>query len=307
MTPNLKSRNFTWTWFFPEGSLEIPVLQKDFLTGMECLWLICQVELCPTTGRLHLQGAVTFPNALTLKGAKKKFFLLRSAHLEIMIGTPKNSQVYCTKMESRAPGKCYWALETGTVPSPGTRTDILKVMEYSKTHTVRQCWDEFPLFMFRMESRIVKFKTVMAPRQNLRPTVEVRYGPTGTGKSHTTAIAAEAKAIKNDWEIYIMPTPTNASRVPWVDGYMGHEIVIIEDFDGSMNYRILLRVLDQYPMQMEVKGAFVQWCPKMIYFTSNKHPREWYPAEGYEDGPLERRLNDGTIIKMEDVYIEPKI
>ncbi len=92
----------------------------------------------------------------------------------------------------------------------------------------------------------------------------------------------------NDY--FVMNTPPSASSIPWVDGYHGQEDVVIEDFAGEIYFRTLLRMLDHYPSLMQIKGSFVQWAPKRIWISSNKHPRDWYPTEGYEGGPLERRL-----------------
>ncbi len=92
-----------------------------------------------------------------------------------------------------------------------------------------------------------------------------------------------------------MMTPSSPSSTPWVDGYWGQEDVVIEDFSGQIHYRILLRMLDQYPNLMQVKGSSVNFCPKRIYITSNDHPSDWYPSENYDEGPLKRRLEaDGT-------------
>ena len=51
-------------------------------------------------------------------------------------------------------------------------------------------------------------------------------------------------------------------------------------------------VIDRYPMQVEIKGAFVDLSATRYVFTSNKHPREWYSREADPDGTVMRRITE---------------
>lgn len=37
----------------------------------------------------------------------------------------------------------------------------------------------------------------------------------------------------------------------------------------------MLNILDGYPVLVPVKGSFRLWRPKVVFFTSDRHPREW--------------------------------
>lgn len=47
------------------------------------------------------------------------------------------------------------------------------------------------------------------------------------------------------------------------------------DFDGDMPFRQLFRFIEGYPVQVPVKGGFVTFRPKMVFFTSDRHPNGW--------------------------------
>lgn len=189
----------------------------------------------------------------------------------------------------------------------GARTDFAELMALSKTHTEAWLWEEEPNAMNKFWRSIQRAKAATVEKQTGMPKVSVYWGPTETGKSHMCWM--QAMGAGDNTEFYNMCTPTTAGSTPWLDGYEGEEDVIIEDFAGEINYRILLRMFDKYANKMQVKGGMVEFCPKRIWISSNKHPKDWYPAERYEGGPLERRLKGkGCIIKeMKTKWVEPKV
>lgn len=278
----LRSRNFTFTLFnYTSSSIDIC---KEF----DCVWLIFQTEMCPTTHRAHLQGALSLGTPLSMKGLKR-LFTIQSIHLEIMIGTPMESRIYCTKMESRLQLD-FQSFEKGVCPAnAGNRADIREVLAASLINSELIMWDLYPSQMLQYGRRVMRYVELHRPLQTIRPVTTVLWGGTGTGKSYrarTRAIAAGGA------EPYRMPPPINTTTQPWTDGYAGQTDVILEDFAGDIAYRNLLQMLDEYPLRTPTKGGFVQWAPKRVWITSNLHPREWYPNNLWEDGPLQRRLEE---------------
>lgn len=154
--------------------------------------------------------------------------------------------------------------------------------------------------------RAVKaMREAMVEAQFTRPTVRVFYGATGTGKS----FRCRKEARLNPGRTYYMPTPKKGG-IPWINGYTGQETVILEDFAGSIDYRVLLRMLDEYENPMQTKGGMVQFCPKLIIISSNLHPSLWYPENEWGGGPLHRRLEvdrTGTITELTIVWDETMV
>ena len=90
------------------------------------------------------------------------------------------------------------------------------------------------------------------------------WGPSGTGKSRFVA----ARWPDAFWK---------APESKWWDGYSGQETVVLDDFkDYAMPLVELQRLLDWYPLWVEVKGGSVPMMAKRYVLTSNTSPDDWY-------------------------------
>ncbi len=305
-----KSAKYVWTIFptFSEtesiiGTLSrirtaearatiLSIMEKD-LKLIECRWIIYQTEVS-TDGKLHFQGAIAFETARSFRATLKRF--PRGTHLEIMKGSCKQSKIYCSKTESRATGADFLHFENGTMPTPGARTDLADLLIYSRTHTPLEIWEQFPTGMARNYRAVGAYQNARIRRQSRRPQTWVFWGDTGTGKSWKCINLASngGTQLLGDTDFYSILTPGAGTTRLWLDGYLGQKAIVIDDFQGEIDYRTFLKMLDEYPLLLEVKGGVVNWCPTHIYISSNKHPRDWYPLQKYEGGPLERRLNTDT-------------
>lgn len=112
-------------------------------------------------------------------------------------------------------------------------------------------------------------------------TVEIWWGVTGSGKSH--------KAFHEYPQAYRKSIPGK-----WWEGYRGESVVVFEEFnpneDKELKLPELLKILDKYPYQVEIKGASMQLKANHFIFTTNIDPRTWY--EGHPQCPaLARRVN----------------
>lgn len=85
-----KSINYAFTVFETEDSKVKPIDEID------CKYIIIGKEICPKTGKDHLQGYVHFKNAITLLSAKKRLGA-NTAHLEACKGSIQQNIEYCKK------------------------------------------------------------------------------------------------------------------------------------------------------------------------------------------------------------------
>jgi len=126
-----------------------------------------------------------------------------------------------------------------------------------------------------------------------RPTETIKqnflfWGKTGTGK--TRKAYEEAKDIE---DIPYWKDPTSK----WWDGYQGQKCVIMDDFDGGIAISYLLRWMDRYPIDGEIKGGRVPLKYEYFYITSNKTVYEWYPkCKSDQNEALIRRFTLENII-----------
>ena len=117
------------------------------------------------------------------------------------------------------------------------------------------------------------------------PLITCLYGPTGSNK---TRRAYESDDLDEVWRW----TPAAGA---WFDGYNGQRTVIFDEFRGHLNFGQILSLTDGYPMRVPIKGGFVHWAPKKIFFTSPIPPQEWYTSLVGSDRfeQFERRVRDG--------------
>lgn len=118
----------------------------------------------------------------------------------------------------------------------------------------------------------------------------VFWGPTGTGKSFRA------------WEEAGPSAYPKSSRSKFWDGYQGEQDVILDEFRGAIDVAYLLTWLDRYPVRVEIKGSSKPLSATRFWFTSNLHPRDWYPEIDhltYE--ALERRLEILEITERSDL------
>ena len=96
------------------------------------------------------------------------------------------------------------------------------------------------------------------------------YGPGGSGKTH------RAYLYTRSYRTY----KCDLFNKGWFDGYDNHEAVILDDFnpkpEDKETFKLLLSILDKYPLRVNVKGSSVNWNPTMLIITSQKPPWEYY-------------------------------
>lgn len=102
-----------------------------------------------------------------------------------------------------------------------------------------------------------------AEERKVMTELHIYHGRTGTGKSHRAF-------TENPGAYYKDVTST------WWDGYEEHPCVIIEDFRGQIALDTFLRLVDKYPLRVQVKGGYRQFTSAKIVVTSNLHPDQWW-------------------------------
>lgn len=222
-------------------------------------YIVYEDEICPTTGTPHIQGYVEFDTRCLQSVAKKR--ISPRCHLEPARGTAGHNLRYCSKE-----GRNF--VEVGT-PKPekkqGHRSDLdalIEAVEANKTE--KEIANELPRSFLKFHSGITKLLMHRAQPRNFKSEVYVFWGPSDVGKSR---------------RVYDMSPNCYAKATCfdlWFDGYDGKSDVLLDEFEGQFPHTYLYRLLDRYPMQVAVKGGFVNFAPKRIFITSNVPPDQWY-------------------------------
>jgi len=244
---------------------------------------VYQVEECPDTAKYHLQGYIAFKSNQRFKKLSRS---MPGAHWELRKGSHAQARDYCIKEESRVTDCIPYLYGDELSDAQGNRTDLWEIHGEIRDGRGEQYIMENHFGSWtRYHKSFLRAISMYQEKRNWKPTVEVYYGDSGSGKSR--------KANEENPGAYWKPPDTK-----WFDGYSGQDVVILDDFRGTwFNDSYLLRLLDRYPMDVENKGSHVPFIPKKIIITSNIHPKDWYGFTGdWDSSPLKRRLD--VILEM---------
>lgn len=233
-------------------------------------------EVCPKTGRKHNQG---FLQLFTTRrfSAIKKICNYPGLHLEVMRGTFAENQKYCEKEGKYT--KC------GAFVKQGQRTDLEAVIDDIKSSDGNKATiiENHPEVYMKFHGGIDKICAHWQQKAQLKwqeVTTTVLCGAAGTGK---TSAVYKKHGYEN-----VFTLDSNADSKFLLDGYGGEDVLLIDDFNGTIKYSTMLRLLDGHPMKLNVKGGRVYKAWTKVYITSNVTPSLWYNDLGQN---LIRRLD----------------
>lgn len=254
--PSQQAKNWVWTLnnWTDEEQEALRAIGTELPETKYIVWGREEGE----NGTPHLQGYVSLTKKRGLRFIRN--FISNRAHFEVMRGTPKEAADYCKKDGDYD--------EFGELPiGQGRRSDLEAIANQIKAGaTLREIAETNPAAVIQFGTGIIRLKQHCRPERDGPPEIWVLWGKTGTGKTR------RVWEFANVDELWVHPGDK------WFDGYDGQAAALFDDFDGSwFKISFLLRLLDRYPMQVQVKGAYAWWVPKTIYITSNIHPNDWYP------------------------------
>lgn len=228
---------------------------------------ICQIEKCPETGRLHVQGYLQTVKPMRLRGVQT--LLSSPVHLAKPFGSLEQNRIYCTEENTKRKGflpRVAGPWEIGTPRTQGQRTDLEEVRDMIlEGGSLRETLMTAPAVLARAPRFVETCLTLRKPPHR-ETKVTIFYGPPGAGKTR--------RAYELDPDLF-----SPAQYVPeWWDGYDGELTVLLDDYDPAHGYPTerLLRLLDRYPTRVPIKGGFRPFMATHIIITTNHDPRTWY-------------------------------
>lgn len=234
---------------------------KEFVEKLEWSYLLIGKEV-GEEGTPHLQGYVELKTKKSLRQMK----LAQSrTHWEALKGKPCQAATYCKKDGD-------WT-EWGTISYNGKKEEnFTSIVTKFRAGGMRAVLEEPPkISQLRLLER---WATYLESERQSKPFVHWIWGASGTGKSRLVYEEYSEIYWKDDTK--------------WWDGYDGHETICMDDFRGSnMRFTYLLRLLDRYPMRVEVKGGYRQIKSQNIVITSILHPESVYQMT---DEPLQQLI-----------------
>lgn len=283
--PNKQARSWCFTWFTDTTKDEVwqPALRK-----LKASYIIAGKEICPTTGRQHLQGYAQFKSGKRFSTLVKA---LKGPHYLVAKGNAKQNYEYCSKEGE------FW--EEGEVSEQGKRMDLevamtdikagMKELDFFETH---------PMVMFRYPKGCDRYR-MLCEKEKMKgfhkKEVFVFWGKTRTGKTKG--------ALEIEPDAFIVSSSLTGL---WWDGYDGETEVIMDEFrDSSCALSQLLRILDGYYVSVPIRGGAKTLCAMRIIITSNVDPQKWYEGCDRESREaLFGRFDKVLEFKTEDDIIE---
>lgn len=237
-------------------------------------------EVCPSTGRKHLQGFVYWDNAKTLSAAIKA---LKPHHVEVAGGTIDENIAYCSK------GGDY--TEVGDKPSQGARLDLLELRDRIATGTsATDLCVENPILYHQYGRTLERLEDVYMRKRwrTEMTTCDWLVGPTGVGKSHR-AYEGYNPDTHYDW-------PNDGG---WHDGYTQQHTVIINDFRGEIMFNELLKLIDKWPFSLRRRNrAPMPFMSRHIIITSPKRPEAVYFNIADDEDKIDQLMRRVTVIEI---------
>lgn len=256
-------------------------------------YCVMQLEMCPKTRRVHLQGYLetdTERAPTRLLPLKELVFKDTRVHLEPRFGDQEQAANYCKKSETSitGPGTCRWEFGDARLSTHSGSRLAQAVRMVREGKAPMDLGPEFDSTNARYHAFLdkVRQKFMFETTQRMRDVVViVLTGPTGSGKSMV------ARSLFD----HIYNVPLNAEQQTlWFDNYqpLRDKAVLFDDYNGHVrDVTAFLRMLDRYAIQVQVKGAHIPLFANYFVITSNRKPEQWYPTIASEHmDALRRRI-----------------
>lgn len=260
-TCRYQSRRWAFTLF---TDLEHPPVYRP----PKNTYLICGAETCPKTGKFHWQCYAEFNIKVTRSQLQNKLCRKVLVHCEGAKGSPEDNYNYCRKLKEDKPNEVWFEygerMEWNV--GKGKRTDLETVRDaIVDGASYHEILFEYPSVGARCPNWVREICRMTEEERNWVTEVHILWGPTGSGK---TRYCVEQGAVRIGY------------NGKFYTGYEGEPVVRFDEIPlRKWPREELLELLDRYPYQIEVKGGFRNWCPKVIYFTTNEDPNPYLEAE----------------------------
>lgn len=244
------------------------------MTEKYCMtYLVAGHEVCPTTGRTHVDFYYEYETPRKITTEIKKFLKTFGGgwgKLFIANGSHGENFDYSTKEDREM-------ITIGEPITQGMRSDLKELVDSVKVGEVST--EEILLdnpIMFHQYGRTLEKAEDIYLRSRFRtimPTAYWLWGGTGVGKSHE-ALHNYHPSTHYTWK----------DDNGWQDGYRQQPNVVLNDFRGELPYNQLLQLIDKWPYFVRRRNREpMPFTSERIIITSSLPPHKVYNKRDVED------------------------
>lgn len=207
-----------------------------------------QQERCPTSGRLHFQTYVIFKTRQRLSGVKR--CMGSTVHAETAKCDVDVCVAYCSKVETRVAEPKSFGEKPATVV-------LVSILEDLKKRKISEVLESNPK-LWRSVKQMKDVQNLYSVPRNFMTMGVLLTGRTGTGKSKIMMLISQ----------FVGESCWVNSDLRWFDPYQGERMIVIDEV-RDLKISMMLRLVDRYPLKLEVKGGFVEMTATMVMMSSN--------------------------------------
>lgn len=271
--------------------------EVDAILGSVPTAAVYSEEAGSSTGYQHYQVFAYWEGKTT--GSRVRA-LFGDAHCEPAGKPAVACAAYCSKDKTHLSGP-YWLGAYDTVPGMKPTTEqVGRKSKFSEAQQhIEEGWryedflNDAEWMAWGLRHRQAIQDLAMARNARLygehdrEVSVDYVFGPAGSGKTKSVLdIFGRRSVFMADL----------GSAFPF-DGYSGESVLLLDDFRSSIIFNDLLRILDCYPLRVNVKGSHSWACWTKVVISANIPLTEQYPNLNERKDPLLRRFENGVVFE----------
>lgn len=258
-------------------------------------YLTYQLETCPKTKRVHMQGYLEMYRKMRTPGVQKMLGVKCRVDAPL-VSSRQRCKDYCQKEDTAHFRTTYpkWFEEDKDGHAKGMRNADTEVVELGEWRQKKGDRTDLHQLYEKINSGCTEVEVYKAC-----PTSYIKYS---TGVRRVRALLSQellnnryieglevivvwgaSRSGKTRWvldqhpgtDIY-EPVLSSSAGKYWFDGYDGQKVILLNEFYGQLRSHYMQNLLDSYRRQVEKKGDTVISNWNKIYITSNVHPKDWY-------------------------------
>ena len=267
--------------------LEAQYMANELVRDGLVLGFVGQLEVCPSSARLHLQFCARVAVKATAVGFAERLrasaggVYWHSVYVEVrQVGDLAAVRKYNTKEDTRAlPDEP--PIEFGVLGDAGKASHPMALLAVQADVKAGAGWrdllEKHPWEVLGAHTTLLNLALSLYGAQrdpDAQPAGVLLVGPSGSGKTWYV----RKWCTDNNYKSYTLPLDAGGSSM-FVTPEAGEaDCLILEDFRGQgLTMTQFLNLVDRGPFKLQTKGGWVNIKAHMFAITSNEDPESWWP------------------------------